>query len=114
MLGREVAEDFDSGRIARFGLLSTGQFQFVEEHFAKLLRRADGEFPARQLMNGCSEPLDFNKQRCRELAELGLVCGNAEGLHLGQNRNQRLFDAGEDRELAFLLESILQDATHLV
>ena len=40
-LGSEVFEHFRAGRVTRFSLLPTGQFQFVEQNFLKLLGRAD-------------------------------------------------------------------------
>ena len=92
MVGPDRAEHARVGRVARLALAPRGQLELLEEDPRELLRRAEHELLARELVRLRLELLDPVAQPRRDLAHPVLVDLDAGVLHRRQHRRQRQLD----------------------
>ena len=80
------------GRVAGLAAAVGRQSQALEEHLAELLRRADHERPARELVAARLELLDLVGQLGGDLGQAVGVDADAGRLHRPQHRHERQLD----------------------
>ena len=90
------------GRVARLALPAGCEAEHLEEDPRHLLRRAEHELLARELLRACLELLDAVGQPRGDLAHAVCVDADADVLHRGQHLGQRQLDVAVERVEAAL------------
>ena len=108
-LAREPLEFVDVGRIlAALALAAAFQPEPAVEHFAELLRTADGERPAGRLVDALLELRDLLGEFAAETREIVAVNTDSAPLHASDDVDQRLVDPLVDRRDILLSDARLE------
>ena len=81
------------------------QTQAAEEHLGELLRRADGELAAGELMDAVAQLVDTLAHASGDLAQTVWVHLDAGRLHLREDAHQRQLDLAEEAAELELVET---------
>ncbi len=97
------AQHLRVGRVTRLALPARRQAELLEEHASDLLRRADHELLAREVVGLCLQLLDTIGEPGSDLAHPVGVDLHSRRFHVGEHGGERQFDrAVEVGDAAFL------------
>ncbi len=106
-LSRKGLQRLRVGRVAGLRLALPGQAQAVEEDPAQLLRRAEVELLAGQLVDAGFQPLHLVLDLAGDLSQAIAVQVDTRLLHGDQHRGQRQLDGAEELPHALLAQRAL-------
>ena len=96
MLLAQRAQDAGVGRVACLALAQRLEAEVAEEHLGELLRRADRERAAGELVDAVGELVDAVAHARRDLAETIRVHAHAGLLHAREHAHERQLDLAEE------------------
>ncbi len=100
----ELLEDRRIGRVAGLRPLALRQVELEEQDLLELLRAAEVELVADARVDLALEPVDLGPELDVERGQRLAIEGDADGLHPGQDRDQRQLDLAEQAVEPLALE----------